>query len=480
MFDEDGALQALTAQAQLNQPTAPQAPSTFQGSWSAVAKIVPAAVSETARAFNAISTPRQLSDAKRQHLNQEYGAGVGDREAVRNAGAIEAASDVDKTLSRQIKSFTPDPQTSGTAAQIIHGVGKTVTKAIAYTAAGGLPAVAVGLGSDEGINESLRLQDAGVDQVTANKAGVVRGLSTAVSTALPGVGPTLAKSVGLVAVAGPGAFMADQAAIKSILENANYADKAAEYDPFDVTNLLLSSVPGAVVAGLSLRGRAKATARAAESSPLDASEAVAKQEVAVDRDAAAVTAAADQEAAARVMQTDEHLQSKALTPHDDLVGQMNHQSAMELAARQLNDGAPLDVQTVVRPELAAGKFAEVPEMAPIARVTDEGIPVTNMQESVARIDENGSPAGTVVNSDVPPPRQSTDAVVNDVVNPAPEIDDAHIDQPIVVGTADDGTPITTTGRELLDDVRNQQLQADNDSKAFLAAVECFISSGDQV
>ena len=179
------------------------------------------------------------------------------------------------------------------------------------------------------------------------------------------------------------------------------------------------------------------------------------------------------------MQVDEHMQSKALTPPDDLVGQMNHQKAMDLAARQLDEGSPLDVQGVVRADVANGKFTEVPDVALIAgRVAD-------VPDSVAFTGENVAVPANSVDTVVAPVDEKPNLQGNQVdeisnLQHRAEIEDAHLDQPIVIAKAEDGTPITTTGREMLEDVRNQQIQADNDSKSFLAAIECFISSGDMV
>lgn len=484
MYDEDGAVQALTAQSQLGVDKPVEKISSFAGSWSAAAKAIPAAAAETARAFNQVATPSAVTDEKRQRLAEKFGSDFAEREAESRADAIQSHENIGSSLGKFAKSMAPDPQSTGAAAQIIHGVTKSVGKAVGYAVTGGLPAVAIGMSTDEGINESLRLQDAGVDQATANKAGLVRAGTTAVSTALPGVGQTLAKTVGLVLTAGPAAFMADQAAIGSILENANYKDKAAEYDPFDMTNLILSLAPGAVVGGIHLRGVAKAKARAGEAAIRDASEVGAKEEVTVANDVSGITAAAEKEAAARVMQTDYELQAKALTPADDLVGQMNHQKAIDAVARQFDEGAPLDVQNIVHRDLANGKFAEVPELAPMGeRVAAIDESVARTGEIVARVDENGTSAGKLVQQDLPPigePRPATTSLEDLTRVIDDRIEDTRLDQPIVIGKADDGTPITSTGRELLQDVEQQKIQADNDSKAYMAAIECFISSGDIV
>jgi hypothetical protein len=368
MFDDDGALEALTAQSQLLQPQAPAKPSTFQGSWAAAAKAIPAAAVETTRLFNQIASPPKMTDEKRQQLYDTFGADFAAQEQKSNAEVLEGVADRNKELGAAAKSFTPDPQSSGSAAQIIHGVTKTLTKVGIYGLAGGIPAISAGLSADEGTNESLRLQDAGVDPITANKAGLVRAGTTLVSTALPAAGGSIAATVGLAAAAGPGSFMADQAGIKHILDTANYHDKAAEYDPFDVTGLLLSIMPGAVVGGIATRARIKGV-RATEAAALrDTQDAAATAKA---TDAATVTANAEREAAARVAQTDNLLQRKALTPPEDLAGQIYHQRAVETVARQLDEGVPVEVRGVPeRP--ASADITSLENLANTRMLDDQG------------------------------------------------------------------------------------------------------------
>lgn len=606
MYDEDGALDALTAQGQLLKPEAPTKPGLFQGSWAAAAKAVPAAAVETMRALNRV--PRgPLPDEVKQGL--DLSSSFVEPAGARSTDDVnESATELNRQLGVAGRSLAPDPQTSGKAAQIIHGVTKTLTKVGVYGAMGGLPAIAGGLSVDEGVNESLRLQDDGVDPVTANKAGIVRGVTTAIGAAVPVAGSTIARTVGLVAASGPAAFMADQAAIKHILDSADYHDKAAEYDPYDITGLLLASVPGAVVGGVSMRGKMKASAAA---SAEVARTAQAARELSAVNDAAAVTAMAEREAAARVMQTDTLLQRKALTPHDDLVGQIYHQNAVTTALRQLDDGAPIDVRGIPgRPALAdrvsldtlansrmldeagarleaeradllptAGNVAERGDITVLrdqmttleqsrAALTDDvikarakeiqaddglsykqslsqakkeiGVQGADLDARMRALDEQISTNRQAAQAaqrlsaieeqlrlvreeraglDTPTPTRAALSVKQalsdfEMVRPesakvgaksaaaplaadaaksteaatikpaaideqklAPAMPENIPDTPVVIGHADDGTPITTTARALMEDARAQESVAHTESKAFEAAIECFISTG---
>ncbi|WP_157057056.1 hypothetical protein [Herbaspirillum autotrophicum] len=606
MYDEDGALDALTAQGQLLKPEAPAKPGLFQGSWAAAAKAVPAAAVETMRMLNQVKRP-PLPDEVRQGL--DLSASVVEPAGARSTDDLnESASELNRQLGAAGRSLAPDPQASGKAAQLIHGITKGLTKIGMYGAVGGLPAIVGGFSVDEGVNESLRLQDDGVDPVTANKVGLVRGATAAIGAAIPGVGSTIMRTAGLVAAAGPATFWTDQSAIKHILDSANYHDKAAEYDPYDITGLLLASVPGAVVGGISMRGKIKANAAAAVEV---ARTAQAARELGAANDAAAVTAMADREAAARIMQTDTLLQRKALTPHDDLVGQIYHQNAVTTALRQLDDGAPIDVRGVPgraasvehvpletlansrmldetgarleaeRTDLlpTAGNAAKLGDIAVLreqmttleqsrAALTDDAIKArakeiqaddglsykqslsqakkelgtqgadldarmraledqinTNRQASQAAqrlsaIDEQlrlvreeragldtptptraalavkqalsdfemvrpeSAKAGT---KSVTAPLASDAAKATETATAKPSVLDEQKptqvmpddipDTPIVIGHADDGTPITTTARALMDEARAQEAVAHTESKAFEAAIECFISTG---
>ena len=60
-----------------------------------------------------------------------------------------------------------------------------------------------------------------------------------------------------MAVGGPGTFVTQQAATKAILENANYADLAKQYDPTDTLGLAMSVLLPGAFGALAMRGAAK-------------------------------------------------------------------------------------------------------------------------------------------------------------------------------------------------------------------------------
>jgi hypothetical protein len=87
------------------------------------------------------------------------------------------------------------------------------------------------------------LKQAGVDLGTRTKAGAVIGLATGAGVALPVAGNTLAQTAGLVATGGPLSFMAQQQAVRSILQAADYSKLAEQYDPLDPVGLVSTLIP---------------------------------------------------------------------------------------------------------------------------------------------------------------------------------------------------------------------------------------------
>jgi soluble lytic murein transglycosylase-like protein len=179
-------------------------------------------------------------------------AGAGARARLDSGEAF--STEIGNSLRATARSMAPDPQAAGTAEQLLFGLGRFATKAVGYTLAGGPIPGAVMLGADEGMTEADRLKAQGVDFETRTKVGAVAGAVAGVSVALPVAGKTLAQTAGLVAVGGPGGFIAQQAATKAILENAKYDKLADQYDPFDPVGLAVSTLVPAGFGAFALRG----------------------------------------------------------------------------------------------------------------------------------------------------------------------------------------------------------------------------------
>jgi len=173
-----------------------------------------------------------------------------------------------KALGEKSKSFEPDADTASQAAHIVHGLTKFGTKALGYAMTMG-PMGAVAFGTDEAVSEGLRLTDQGVDGATAAQAGLVHGIMSGVGVALPAAGQTLKGTAALVGVGGPGFFAGEQHVMGQILDEAGYADIAKQYDPFDMTGLIVSAAAPGVFGAAAHAMRAKAKGKAAAQAQTD-------------------------------------------------------------------------------------------------------------------------------------------------------------------------------------------------------------------
>lgn len=298
-------------------PAAPAGPAPFAGFLSAVIGAPGAAVHETMSALNAPFPAMQ--------------AGNADPSAV---WVDQTPIDPSRVFRERAKELTPDPLTTGTASRLVFDATRVLLKAGALTAAGGPLLGAVGTGTAEGTVEAQKLRDEGVDPATAAKVGLAKGVSTGVSLALPVAGRTFAQTALYVAAGGPAAFMAEQQAAKTILENANYADKAARYDPLDPLGLTLSVViPGLFGAGVhgARALRARAAGAGVEAPPrLPVTE--------------------EAEAAARATQLNGHIADTGLYAPDNLTAATAHLDAMNSARAALDLGRRVEVGDAIRPE----------------------------------------------------------------------------------------------------------------------------------
>lgn len=268
--------------------------------------------------------------------------------------------------------FKPDPETAHAAERLVFDFARVATKAVGYVATtGGLPG-ALMTGADEGLTVADELKQQGVDLATRTKVGAVVGGVTALGVGLPMAGNTLAQTAGLVALGGPVSFMAQQQAVRSILEAADYTKLAEQYDPLDPVGLAVSTL---IPAGFGAWGLRAARARQAA----DAKAAAAKAEadfaagpVPSERTAVAdaVRAVTDEQVdAARVMLAVERRQAGSPFRADDMRAQQAHETALARAEEQMARGERVAVDDVA-PRFEADPFATtrlvLPEAADVA------------------------------------------------------------------------------------------------------------------
>lgn len=173
-------------------------------------------------------------------------------------------SEVSRSLRSVREFYRPDPATASTAENVVFEAGAFLTQLVPSVLAAGPVGGAAIVGASEMARTSGELQAQGVDPETARRAGFVAGGISAGGAVLPLAGSTAARTVGLYAVGGPGSFVAQQALTRDILERANYADLAKQYDPLDPTGLAVSSLVPLPFAAWGLRGNLKAKAKGAE------------------------------------------------------------------------------------------------------------------------------------------------------------------------------------------------------------------------
>lgn len=302
----------------------PADPGWFKGFWRAAANAVPAAGLETGSAISGLLTEYGRAAAFTQ--------GAPAAESIDKIGAPDPAGQM---MRREAKTFTPDPATTGLASQIVFGMGKTMTKAAASFALGGVPGMVAGTGVLEAGSETQKLQDEGVDFATAAKVGVVHGAITGATIGLPIAGKGLRETIGLVVAGGPVSFMAEQAASRAILDAADYKKIAEQYDPFDPVGLGVSTVLASVFGGAAHGARAVKAAR------------VAREAEAAKAAEPAIRPTPEQEAAARVVQMNEHIEATNLSGFHDARGAAAHVDALNAAKRQMDAGQPVQVGALV-------------------------------------------------------------------------------------------------------------------------------------
>lgn len=263
--------------------------------------------------------------------------------------------------------YTPDPEKTSMAAQVLYGVSNGLAKygmAAAVGAAAGPASIAVTpvvFGASVGINETQKLKDEGVDDETATKAGMVSGAMNAFWGGVPGAFGRSIKAKVLTG-ASLGAFTSynEMGAIKTVLENADYSKLALKYDPTDPVgmgvNALVGGLMGPVSAGASWKTRGSKTAKPAEADAPEltdvdvedaaryrATQIAAEANLPIDHGNAEQMREAHQAEATAREQIDAgkpvRMSEKAVAP--EVIQEIREKSLAKLAAQSKHDGAIL-------------------------------------------------------------------------------------------------------------------------------------------
>lgn len=265
----------------INQYSAPEkdaealTPGLFEGSWGAIGQSFGKEWEATKSDINEMAALKVEDDD--YYLAQQEDPFAPDLNVNKDAVVNRLRQDAKEARLKIKNDYTPNPETTGTAAMILYGLVGPLAKGIGYSVlAGGNPFVGGALfGADLGRYEKDKLQDKGVDTETATKAGLITGVTNAVGMALPAsLGTSYLKSAPFGALVNPATDITEQSAIKFVLDNADYSVISKEYDPFDPVSLTTSALMGAGFGLLGARGaRVRAAREAAEKAQAEATAA---------------------------------------------------------------------------------------------------------------------------------------------------------------------------------------------------------------
>lgn len=261
-----------------------------------------------------------------------------------NTKGIDFSSEGGDVFRGVASNYMPDPTTAHTAEQTVFGLTRFGSKAVGYSlAAGSVPGAAL-LGLDEGMTTADALKQHGVDEATRTQVGAVAGVAAAAAPLLPVAGKTVAQTVGLVGVGGPGAFMAQQAATRQILQDAGYDHLSTQYDPFDPVGLAVSTLVPAGFGAWAMRG-AKVREGAVKAEQARVAEAVKAEQESAQTGPPRPTP--EQVDAARVEMLTQHMESSGLFKPEDARAAAMHVEAYAKAMDDLNAGRRVDVTDLV-------------------------------------------------------------------------------------------------------------------------------------
>lgn len=262
----------------INQYSAPEkdaealTPGLFEGSWGAIGQSFGKEWEATKSDINELAALKVEDDD--YYLAQQEDPFAPDLNVNKDAVVNRLRQDAKEARLKIKNDYTPNPETTGTAAMILYGLTGSLAKGVVYSVlAGGNPFVGGALfGADLGRYEKDKLQDKGVDPETATKAGLITGVTNAVGMALPAsLGTSYLKSAAFGGLVNPATDITEQSAIKFVLDNADYSVISKEYDPFNPVSLTTSTLMGAGFGLLGARGaRVRAAREAAEKAQAEA------------------------------------------------------------------------------------------------------------------------------------------------------------------------------------------------------------------
>lgn len=181
-----------------------------------------------------------------------------------NLARREHIGDMRNELTERMR---PDAATSGTAAQVLFGLGDAGSRFAFGLASGGMPVAALTAGTSMGEQRFTELKGQGVDTKTAAIAGAIEGGVIGVGAFLPAARLFSAPAVDLAATAGAnvGLGIAARGGVGAVLESNGYKQQAQQYKALDATGLAVDGLLGGL-----FWGAGRAMTRAASAGEVDA------------------------------------------------------------------------------------------------------------------------------------------------------------------------------------------------------------------
>ncbi|MBR7942360.1 transglycosylase SLT domain-containing protein [Burkholderia cenocepacia] len=267
---EDTTSAYLTGQGNVQLPPEPKPqPSTGLGSIGqavslgavqGAARLAGAAADLTAGASQMVTDPSEL--LLNPQLQAENDRRLNETLQKQRAGTLFTSSAGQRLYSLS-DMLRPDPNNTTTTDQIVQGAISSLTQIVPAAVLGGPVAGAAVGGTSIGLGRAEELKREGVDVGTRTAVGAVEGVLGAAGAMLPVGGSTIARTLGLAAVGGPGMAISQATAEKAILRNAGYGHLSDQMgDPLDPLNWGPATGISFFMGGLHAGGMAM-TARAA-------------------------------------------------------------------------------------------------------------------------------------------------------------------------------------------------------------------------
>lgn len=178
-------------------------------------------------AADAISTPGPFSKA----MGKSIESGI---------------ANIQQDARERVSALTPDPKTTGTAVQLLHGVTEGAYLMAAGALAGGVPGAAATVGLAEGASQYSDLRAQGVDRTTAAVSAGVRGILSAAGAVMPAAyGEALLTRMATGAVSNTAFGFVNRYMDHSLLLEGGYKDMAEQQKTLDSTQLLVDAALGA-------------------------------------------------------------------------------------------------------------------------------------------------------------------------------------------------------------------------------------------